>query len=279
MKAFELQSTKLKNLTSESAEHNHKNDALPDKAPEHLVSSLDLIPLMQNVVKHAGTKRARDALMGIVDHPKVKKEKFLNANYNKSRRKAILSNIAGSSFATSNIEYISNYNTRHIVKVADSLSEAQNEWALIEEATRLLKGHGPWKSFEKKSAHSVPLPPIYAKNSSPWSMSNLDTDTDDDEWLQSIAAGYRGTFELEQILQADMILRRIVESYEWAKTQDVIQRAPNLSGIFKGVDIDLLKEVQNEMKGTVMIVKGVKSISDPTGTKVSVKFLECKYAA
>ena len=75
------------------------------KIPKDLVDSLDLYPLVQNVAKHAGTKRARDALMAIVDHRVSVSEKktLFNANYNNSKRNAMLSSMAGaSSFSGSN---------------------------------------------------------------------------------------------------------------------------------------------------------------------------------
>lgn len=252
------------------------------KIPKDLVDSLDLYPLVQNVAKHAGTKRARDALMAIVDHRVSVSEKktLFNANYNNSKRNAMLSSMAGaSSFSGSNngsntsTRSTSSTSTSHIVKVAGDISDAHTEWELITEATRLLKGRESNRPSDKKKSSlplPLPLPPIYGADASasPWSMNHNDVDTDDDEWLQSVLAGYRGSLELEQILQADMVVKRIVGSYEWAKNENIVARAPNLAEIFRGVDIDLLKEVQNDIGGTVVIARGVKSINDPSGTKV-----------
>ena len=106
---------------------------------------------MRNVAKHAGTKRARDALMAMVhlhdNDPNDTQRGGLIKNYNNSKKKELLSTLSGagaSSFSTTTADggsYRIQQSTKHIVKVAESLSEAQAEWEMIAEATRLLEGH------------------------------------------------------------------------------------------------------------------------------------------
>ena len=56
------------------------------KIKRELVDALDLYPILRNVAKHAGTKRAIDAFMQLVTHEddSQKKNEFY-ANYNNSK--------------------------------------------------------------------------------------------------------------------------------------------------------------------------------------------------
>lgn len=240
------------------------------KISKNLVDALDLLPLVDNVAKHAGTNRAKNALMYLVEHEQDNNKQTFNANYNNSKRKEMLSSMSGSSsFSGIDGTYKSKYSTRHIVKVAESITEAHEEWEFIKEATIVLKGHKRRRPTDAKP--DLPLPPIYGvnENSNPWNLNNDEADTDDDDWLHSILAGFSGPLELQQILQADVVVQRIVGCYDWTKTKQIIAKAPNLAQILNG-DIDTWNEIQDEIKGTVVITRGQKSFSDPTGTKVCI---------
>lgn len=242
-----------------------------NKVPRELVEALDLKPLMQNVAQHAGTKRARDALLSTVEYGSFQKKKSFHSEFN---RKAILFSVspdtttattASSRSATS----AKTTSTKHIFKMADTLVEAKKEWDLVSEAMELLEKDIPSaSSSESANLSSLPLPPIYGVDSSPWS-SNFSADSDDDEWLTVVLAGYpMEPLDLEQILQAEMVVTRIAACCEWARLKEIQERAPNIIQIFKRVDLDVLKNLQNELEGAVVIIRGGKSVFDPTGAKV-----------
>jgi len=223
--------------------------------------------MMESVAKHAGTKRGRDSLLSLVQYDEVQQKSEFVANYNNSRRKSMLTSMAGGSSFTGPKGTLSlRYDTRHIIKVADNLEEAQHEWMLIKEATRVLKGHEKRSSSNGNKA-ALPLPPIYGESSSPWTISN-EADSDDDEWLVSITNGFSGPMELENILQAEQVVTRIIGSHAWAQNSRISTRAPTLSEIFGGIDLDVLNQVYEEIAGTVVIRKGKNSLSDPSGSKV-----------
>ena len=242
------------------------SDDASSKVSKELVDALDLYPMMESVAKHAGTKRGRDSLLSLVKYDEVQKKSEFVANYNNSRRKDMLTSMAGGSTFSGQKGTSMRYDTRHIIKVAESLDEAQSEWMLIEEATRVLNGHEKRQSSKKKKT-SLPLPPIYGESSSPWTISN-EADSDDDEWLVSITNGFSGPMELENILQAEQVVTRIIGSHAWAQNSQISTRAPTLSEIFRGIDLDVLNQVYEEIAGTVVIRKGNKSLSDPSGSKV-----------
>lgn len=257
--SFILQSTKQNN------EHARTNDS--SKISKELVDALDLYPMMHSVAKHAGTKRGKDSLLSLVKHEEAPKKSEFFANYNKSRRKDLLTSMAGGNTFSGLKGMTARYDTKHIIKVAQNLNEAQYEWMLIQEATTVLDGHEKKRPSDEEKKSILPLPPIYGESSSPWTISN-EADSDDDEWLVSLMNGFSGPMDLENILQAEQIVSRIIGSYAWAQSSAITSRAPNLSGILKGVELDVLRQVHEDIEGTVVIRKGQKSFNDPTGSKV-----------
>ena len=242
------------------------------KIKRELVDALDLYPILQNVAKHAGTKRAIDAFMQLVTHEddSQKKNEFY-ANYNNSKKKASLSSMAGGSTFSSSVlgkDSRSLYSSKFIIKIARNIEEAQREWDLIKEASDVLGGHYKASGTRNRSSlksqykKTVPIPPLYGSSSSPWSVSIEDTNSDDDEWLRSILNGFTGTLELENILQAEQVVKRIIGCKRWADDEQVQKVAPNLSLIFKEIyDFGGLQNIYNEIEETVRIVKGSQTFS------------------
>ena len=269
-----------------------------NKMPKRLVDALDLYPLLDNVAKYTGTKRGRNALLHLVTHESydnMKRKGFLaSETYKASRRKAMLSSMtaASSSFTSNNVggsgsgsSRGNRSNMRQIIKIAESASEAQEEWALVKEAMSVLEGHNDMMQIRRNNADGrrrntreskaatmpLPLPPIYAADAkTPWDVGGANdvVDTDDDEWLHHIlAGGFNGKLDLEHILQADQIVKRILGTFEWSNREAISRVAPKLADTFpttsniygSNIDINMLKELQEEIEGTVTIAKGNKS--------------------
>ena len=224
---------------------------------------------MVSVAKHAGTKRGKDSLLALVKYDEAPKKSEFLANYNNSRRKSLLASMAGgNTFSLGGLKGMTaRYDTKHIIKVAQNLKEAQHEWMLIQEATKVLDGHEIKRPSDKEKKSILPLPPIYGESSSPWTISN-EADSDDDEWLVSLINGFSGPMDLENILQAEQVVSRIIGSYAWAQSSAIMGRAPSLSGILKGVELDVLKQVHEEIAGTVVIRKGQKPFDDSPSSQV-----------
>ena len=146
----------------------------------------------------------------------------------------------------------------NIVKMSHSTAECKNEWRLIDEAMLILSQNNNGK---------IDIPPIYPGDSSPFDTSYT-VDTDDDEWLiDIITKGWNGDLELENILQADQIVNRILKLDEWCSDISVQNNAPSIACLCGDIEINKLQELHNEIKETVIIEKGKQSYEDPSGTK------------
>lgn len=270
--------------------------------PKELVQSLDLIPLLEEVAKYTSTKRGRDAILSLLgDNYNVNsstQQKQLgrsdnNHNNRLSKRKSLLSSYSR------NENYIKltcddNRNYRHIYKLSQSITECKEEWEVIREAMNILHLHknnnnddptnhenGSKRHVKNDNIHNddIHLPPIYPDNSSLWNTYYDQVDTDDDEWLMEILnRGGRGgtsfpssssSLELENILQADQLIKRILSTHEWC--MDLKERgiAPMIVKRCEHIDVEKLIEIHDEIQGRVIIKKGGMSYQDPEGTKVS----------
>jgi hypothetical protein len=166
-------------------------------------------------------------------------------------------------------------NSRHLISIATTLKEARDEWGFILEASNILSGHQPGR-FIQSEDEILPLPPIYGMQSSPWDIRQEEADSDDDEWLQEILATFGGytttgsSLELENILQAEQVVKRIVKCHEWSQREDIATQAPQLSGIFMNVPVDNMKQVLDEIEGRVIVSsRGMARFSESLDAKVS----------
>jgi hypothetical protein len=235
-----------------------------------LTQSLDLEPLIQSVASHSGTKRGRDALLALLNkgtNQQKKRIELRNASKRKSLMSALDSNGKSSLKGVKNSQNESLTITRdmkHIVKLSQSSAECKYEWKLVEEAMDILTN---------TELSRTRLPPIYPGDSSPWDTTSR-VDTDDDEWLiEILSIGWNGSLELEDILQADQVVNRILELSAWSIDAEVNNVAPSIAKICEDIDVDALTKVHEEIKESVTIVKGQKSYEDPSGTKVSCLLL------
>mmetsp|Transcript_16716 Transcript_16716/g.31667 ORF Transcript_16716/g.31667 Transcript_16716/m.31667 type:complete len:1010 (-) Transcript_16716:8-3037(-) len=249
---------------------------------KEIVDALDLTLVIENVMMHAATRRARDALLSlVVDGDLLSNRKSSSWERTRQRqgstRKDILSSISKKSLTSEilqkRIRDNRQNNARRLIKVATTLQETREEWGFILEATNILKGHEPGRLIQNEQ-ELLPLPPIYGMQSSPWDIHQEEADSDDDEWLQEILASVGGytvvgsCLELENILQAEQVVKRIIKCYEWSQSEDIVTQAPQLSGIFKHVPVDGLKKVLEEIEGSVIVLnQGKARFSDSLDAK------------
>jgi len=253
-----------------------------------LIHSLDLIPLMEAVAKHAGTRRGREALLSIIMEDDVKRQQqnpglAFNGNAS-SRRKNMIASMGKSLSRTTEDSDRKALSIASIFKVAQTEVEAKDEWKVVSEAMAILEAEKEGKigSADDGVQHlsQVPIPPIYAATSSPWDV-NYRVDTDDDEWLTQALGGNGYVLELENILQAEQITLKIIKMHAWATEGGVAKSlAPSLAGIGSNIDFEVLKRLHREIEGSVDIIRGERSYNDPSGTKsFSFRLSEDKFPA
>ena len=242
-------------------------DSLSSHIPEKIAKSLDLPPLIEAIAKYTATKRGHDALLSILqeNYRKLPKQRIELRNLPKRNSVATSALFGTTPSRSPRYDYFyqdwyRNRDTNHIMKLSQSSSETQFEWALVQEAMSII-------AAQKRGLHT--LPPIYAANTTPLDGGSNNVDTDDDEWLIDILSMQKNdSIELEDILKADQVLNRIVKTHSWASHNETKSLAPTISNLFNDVDMAPLIKVHQEIKNTVIIVKGRKSFQDPTGTKV-----------
>ena len=131
-----------------------------------LVESLDLVPLVEEVSRHAATKRARQAILDLVVVTESLRKELQGSNGPSRRQSGLASVTSYSVRGQATLEGLPEPTS--IIRIAESDREANTEYQLIREATTVLRE-------DYKSS----LPPIYG-GTSPWDTGIVETD--DDEW-------------------------------------------------------------------------------------------------
>lgn len=229
--------------------------------------SLDFDKVIEIIAQYSTTRRGRDALFSLVkkgDKPFV--NRFSTLNPRESKRKDLLSNFSSAKYVVNKMNKMNDIKRSYssIIKLAVSVDEVQSEHHLVSSAISILSAH---ESRGSKSDYQylISLPPIYS-NESPFDLSN-NADSDDDEWLLSILYGtFTGLLEFENILQAEQIVKRILDTSKWSSFNTNFSENFALSTVFEEIDVETLEHVYNHIKNKVKIVKGAKTFNDPSGT-------------
>lgn len=159
-----------------------QHQASSNTFPESLVRTLDLLPILERVGDHCGTRRGR---LGLIRHAKLDSA----SSFRRGARRwsnfggqqvddAVLSNIAGSA------------------------AEATKSWRLVEAAAHLIQQEEDW-------------PPLYPDGPLDASQTVW---TDDDDWLQHSSIE---DFTLEDIWQAEQVIRRLQRVDGWIQSHPV----------------------------------------------------------
>ena len=232
---------------------------------DKLVSSLDLAPLLQHVAAHAGMRRTRQAFLSLV-------------NLQEDRAHAVSWGVSSSSTSPSSSvsakkRRVENYRLSSQTKrrrreklripIAASAVEAGRAYELVEQATLTLE--------QQKHDSNLTFPPLYESN--PFDTRTIAL-TDDDDWIEFSSSD---DWTLEHIVQAEQVIGTILRVYEWSQFDGVRTWAPLLAEIVSNIDVDALRAVEEEIKGSVNICR-VRSIADPKGRSTfSFELNESKY--
>ena len=287
-----LSSGRIVSLLSSTTDVPHKlhptsSDQLL-KIPSRLVNTLDLSPLINHVASYACTKRGKEALIDLVYTPPSNTYLFdMNNRRDGLRKPSLLGNNVKSrrDWYRGMKQDISHQYTPPI-SIAQSAEEAILEYKLVSEAMEILQS--------QQSSSRIPLPPMFALYDGVSSSSSSPTaaDSDDDEWidlcLDSLPPGvdiYQ-EIDLENILQAEQVVKLLIETYDWAMSDTIKWRSTGLVDVVKQMEyhsqedeeterqdgnIDALLDLYQELNGAVEVVRAGPSISDPNN-KFSYQF-------
>lgn len=240
-----------------------------------ITRSLDLFPLVESISKHCATRRGRNAILDLID-PSLREGKSRirvgDSSVNASSRRMNLmqydpSKTSSKDSSAPPIQIVSS----PIISIAKSALEAREEYQRVEEAMNILnkakKDNSPNEKQDvnlNQSKIITTIPPIYGFSSSPWDTN--DPISDDDEWLQT--RPYE-VLDLENIIQAEQVIKTLLECQHWAEMEMTRVNAPSLSRICETINESELNSLYEELKDSV-IIKRENSVSDLSGSKVSL---------
>lgn len=229
--------------------NNGKGDAVQSSSPfsfdPQLIESLNLIPIVESIASYTGTRRGYVGLMNLVLNKKNNVGTGLNSlaaasgRYSLRQQRIRDPTISGTWKRSSFRAYI-----------AQSASEATQIYSLVKEADLVLRS---------SNSLNITFPPLYGAEQTPFS-SEVIPDTDDDDWLDSPCTEWN----LENIIEAEQIVKMLLNVYEWSDCEEVENTLPGLARIGQRIEGRLLQKLHQELDNSVEIVR-VRTVEDPTG--------------
>lgn len=229
----------------------------------HLIDSLDLDQIIDEVAKHTTTNRGYESMLSLVQRKQTRngsRSEFCDKKNRSGRRdryKDYRPYIGRELIGESKVSFVS--------PIAKSLEEVHSEYVVVEEATLLLTS----TSNAAKNGNEIPnltYPPIYGEDSSPYDVCTI-PQTDDDEWLYLSPEEYT----VEHILQAEQVIKKLLQIRQWSQQEAIQNFTPKLAQIasnIDGDDVNILSLVYGEISGNVEIIR-IKSSVDPILGKIS----------
>lgn len=228
-----------------------RNEADPSRLSVQLIDSLDLRPLVRALADHTGTRRGREAILGLIGEENAgarlrmpsESEQLASAK----RRRA-----AGGYSRINGHKHGGILQSRQsLAPIAASANDARREYELVEQGSLALGG-----------TNGLQYPPLYGASSSPFDTDNV-ADTDHDEWLELSSEEWT----LEHILHADQVVQTLLRVHEWGCLTQTKTWVPGLSEIAQTISKEELQRVQDEIAGSVEIVR-IRTIADSRGRSV-----------
>ena len=230
-----------------------------------LVDALELDGILEQVARHAGTRRGRHAFLALVGQNRFardKKNARLSALSSKQRR--YWRSPLGRPTTQPRKQ-----KAQPTVPIAQSASDALKAYEWTEQALKILD-----------ETNSLTIPPIYgADRTSPLDFiaEVMDDEvTDHDDWIEFSSMD---DWTLEDILQAEQVIGKLLlPVYEWAHSSEALQSvAPLFADLALNMDVQSLRTVHQEIEGAVRWDR-VRSLVDPTGrTTFSFQLSMSKY--
>jgi hypothetical protein len=296
----DTKSIRTKKTTHSLAVHNSQTSSIPSNHDvpnvatfsDHLISSLDLVPLLQDVARHAGTRRGHESILSLVKQDNVSrrngKNGILGSSANpsmssSSRKKqwldeSAISSVRSSLDVTTLSRPLRKKDMRPMIAIAQTVEEIHREYQLVEEACLLLLSETNDGGLSAKDQQYNPpklsYPPLYGADSGPWDTGTI-PQTDDDEWLYLPST----LWNAEYVIQAEQVMNMLLQIKKWSRAEEITTWVPSLADmarrVFDGSDSSsdnndgadhetAIRAAYDDIKGAVEIVR-VRSAVDPTG--------------
>jgi len=245
-------------LAQESRQHHHvlwnsgggNNDS--EGIPNHLIDSLDLAQIIEQIAKHTATRRGYTALLSTIQRKRARA-------YSESNRQQRL-------FDSTQLNR--NTNPCVLAPVAKSIEDVNAEYALVEEASLLIPSEKKNPTNGADVLPNLPRPPLYGEDSGPFDIDTIPL-TDDDEWLDLAPE----QFTAEHILQAEQVMKLLLRISEWSKDEHIQTWTPTLAQIASTIDQEenVLPSVYADIAGQIEIVRIKSSLSDKASYTIQIK--------
>ncbi|KAL7512051.1 hypothetical protein ACHAXN_009499 [Cyclotella atomus] len=205
-------------ITSDVAQKDESNNHLP----HHLVSKLDLDPLLRHVSTYACTRRGKDAILSLLPSPiSSPLDLYLNK---KNGRPSLFGNKSHKrrDWYLNEGRIVTSKRSEHKMPtfpIAQCASEATQEYNLVYQAMEVLRS-------QRSSTGRIPLPPMFQLRNVEIS-TTYTPETDDDEWIDAclsplpLGSDILEEVDLYMILQAEQVSKLLLNTYEWAISEHV----------------------------------------------------------
>ena len=230
-KAFRRLNARRRAVTEEA---NAESDG--SRIPKHLVQSLDLAPIIRSLSNHAGTRRGREAILGLVGEEHVADRLTVapeSDDVMSSKRRRVTTERQSKSIRETELSVA----RESLAPIASSAEQCREEYELVEQSMLMLQG-----------TNGLIVPPIYGATSSPWD-TDTKVDTDHDDWLKLPLEEWT----LEHVLQAEQVVKTLLAVHEWGYQSETLTWTPGLSELAQTISEVELRPVLDEIQGAVEI--------------------------
>ena len=237
-----------------SQRRTHLNDTVSpldsNSIPSNAYSSLDLGPFLEHLKSYACTKKGEQSILALIPTTTSndqrlrvggRKSSIFGSNVSQRKRKFV-------SHSRSDLSSVDDDTLPHIFPVASSSEDARQEYGLVEEAMRIVNS-------------KTNLPPIFK-------LLDGDTESDEDEWVElcmnnRLDAIYQ-EIDLETILQAECLVKLLLDTHDWISTDNVKNAYPGLVDVVEemSVCVEHLSNLYNTLENAVEITRPKASLND-----------------
>lgn len=237
---YATSSTSVDSVTQTGQEH-------PDPIPANAFTALDLATFLFHLKSYACTKRGEQSILSFIPSTSSlgkrrregQKQSLFGSNRPLQRKQRYAA--AGSRSSTRSTKVNGHH---HALPIAKSAEDCVNEYKLVQEAMDLLNSHN-----NGSAGKDVILPPIFK-------LSDGDTGSDEDDWVEACMSSQLDIYQeidLETILQAECLVKLLLDTHEWAKESSY----SGLVGVVSEMDgcAKHLSKLYYSLEGAVEIVR------------------------
>ena len=219
----------------------------PDPIPANAFTALDLATFLIHLKSYACTKRGEQSILSLIplstsslkEHRREgQKQSLFGSNRQLQRKQRYAA--AGSRSSTRSTKV--NGHHHHVLPIAKSAEDCVNEYKLVQEAMDLLNSSSIGNDV-------LQVPPIF-------NLSDGDTGSDEDDWVEACMSSQLDIYQeidLETILQAECLVKLLLDTHDWAKESPY----SGLAGVVGEMDgcAKHLSKLYYTLEGAVEIVR------------------------